>query len=98
MKYSLDTIDGLIEIAKKRCSEASEGASDYAGHNEGRYHCRLLLCKELLECGFEVEEHMHGYLINKKFIVATNKRKWRVDGKNKWYWYSTPESLKKYFN
>ena len=93
---TLETIDNLIKIAKENASKAAEGASDYAGHNEHRHWLRLCLCKELLECGFEVEDHISGLLINKKMIVATNKRKWRMLGKNKWYWYSNATSLKKY--
>lgn len=57
-----------------------------------------ILKPKLLNCGFTVEEHSQGFLVNNKYIVASGKRKWRVKGRNKWYWYKDVESLKKYFD
>lgn len=52
---------------------------------------------ELSRHGFKVEEDVHGFLVNDKYIVAYEKKKWRVKGRNKWYWYKDVESLSKYF-
>jgi len=48
---------------------------------------------ELLKQGVEVEPvlnngtNVHYFLVNGKFIVPTQKNKWRIKGKGKWYWF-----------
>jgi hypothetical protein len=39
----------------------------------------------------------NGFVIEDKFHVGYQRPRWRVLGKNNWYWYSTPEQfVKKY--
>ena len=52
---------------------------------------------ELIENGCSVEHTPQGLLVNNKYVVAINKNKWKVLGKNVWYWYSDiPTFVKKY--
>ena len=51
----------------------------------------------LEKCGFSVVTHPQGYIVNGLYLVACRKKKWKVIGKNKWYWYSKVEDLKEYF-
>ena len=58
---------------------------------------RMELEIELLEQGCRVDQDQHGLLVNHKFIVAITKNKWRVKGKNVWYYYKdVPTLVKKY--
>ena len=66
---------------------------DYVGNR----HIRLTKYIELLELGCDVEDHICGLLVNKKFIVGVGKSKWCVEGKYKWYPYTDlPTFVKKY--
>ena len=40
-----------------------------------------------------IEEIHHGVLVNGKYIIAIRKNKWKVKGKNKWYWYKNLNHL-----
>lgn len=54
---------------------------------------------ELISLGCTVETVWLGLLVNGKYIVAPYQRKWKILGKNRWYWYSTiPDLVKKYFH
>lgn len=52
---------------------------------------------ELIESGCSVENTHEGLLVNNKYVVAVRKNRWKVAGKNVWYWYSDiPTFVKKY--
>ena len=40
----------------------------------------------LLDHEVSYKTHSQGYLLDDRFII-TAKGRWRVQGKNKWYWY-----------
>lgn len=46
---------------------------------------------ELLKSGVTVEEIPQGFLVNDKFIVASQAYKWRIKGKGKWYYFKNIE-------
>ena len=61
---------------------------------------RLRKFKKFLKLGVAVEKYAHvGLLIEGKFVVGFHKKRWRVKGQNKWYWYKDEEDLvNKYIN
>jgi hypothetical protein len=54
---------------------------------------RLGKIKELLELGMEVSRGSNGIHVNNKYVVGFRQTKWRVKGKNKWYWYKNLEDF-----
>jgi hypothetical protein len=49
--------------------------------------------KTLMSLACDVNNHPHGLLVNGKYVVAISKNKWKVVGKNVWYWYSDLETF-----
>ncbi|MBW1800675.1 MAG: hypothetical protein JRJ85_08090 [Deltaproteobacteria bacterium] len=48
--------------------------------------------------GIDVTMHVHGYLLDNRFIFSPTSNKWRSTKRNKWYRSSGPETFyKKYF-
>jgi len=49
----------------------------------------------LIDHGVDYDGHSQGYILEDKYII-TPKGRWRVQGRNKWYWYGElPDLLKK---
>jgi len=89
-EFTLDTIDDIISDTIELEIEINKDNEDkmcYSNSAERKLPY-LLLTKELLEEGHTVVKHPHGIKVNNKFIIGASLRKWRNDGKAKWYWYS----------
>ena len=57
------------------------------GQGESHELARLKVERELIISGVEwVDDEPGTVLINKKYIYALRSGRWRVKGKNKWYW------------
>jgi hypothetical protein len=57
------------------------------GQGESHELARLEVERELIISGVEwVDDGPGTVLINKKYIYALRSGRWRVKGKNKWYW------------
>ena len=55
---------------------------------------RLRTVIAFIKSGVSVEDYISGLvLINGYYVVSLLGRKWRVKGKNKWYWFKNPEHL-----
>lgn len=97
---TLDRIDYLLEQLEEADEQykIDQYHNDYAGVSWAAKRIRSLKeAKEFIKLGQEVKEDTVGLRINNKFIIARNKKKWRVSGKGTWYWYSNPETfVKKY--
>ena len=66
--------------------------------NEARYQFYLIMIEEFESLGCSVLIHMHGLLIDNKYVVAVAKNKWRNVNNMKWYWYkNVPDLVNKYF-
>lgn len=61
---------------------------------EDRERRRVEAKKEFESLGITVDPYGEGtVLLNGIYIVSLLGRRWRIAGKNKWYWYRTPEQL-----
>lgn len=59
---------------------------------------KLKMIEEFESLGCFVVIHMHGLLIDNKYVVAVAKNKWRNVNNMKWYWYKdVPDLVNKYF-
>ena len=45
--------------------------------------------------GVKVEESNQGLIIEDKFLIAIRRNRWKVIGKNTWYWYKDAEDFVK---
>lgn len=71
------------------CAHKDRYSNPYAREAE-----RLQVIIGFISEGVYVKRTAGGLIeINKKFIVSLANPKWRVKGKNKWYWYSTPKQF-----
>jgi hypothetical protein len=53
----------------------------------------------LQKAGVKFEETNDGFIVNDKFFIAAQKRRWRRVGKWTWYWFkSIPDFVDKYVN
>lgn len=89
-ELTADNIDDLIEKTNNyriRIDEECAHKGMYSNPAE-RMLKPLYIAKVYLERGHDVDWHTHGLIINDKFIIGYNARKWRVKGKSKWYWYT----------
>jgi len=89
-EFSLDTIDDIISktIEREREIEIENCDKMYVNNSATKQLKHLIIVKQLLEAGHKVVKHVHGIKVNNKFILGSSGKKWRVDGKAKWYWYS----------
>ena len=81
----------LIQDADKEF-EDNYHKTNYGGQAErelGRYY----KLKSFVDLGVECEVCHQGFLVEGKFIIAWQSRKWRVKGKGKWYYYKTPKQM-----
>jgi hypothetical protein len=89
MDKKIKELEGTIE--RMRYANADK---DYVNYNPEK---RLLLEIDLMKQGCHVEQHHHGLLVNKKFVVAISKNKWRTIDRHVWYWYKDiPTFVSKY--
>lgn len=81
------------------CEERNYDKMQYSNPYSKEIH-RLVTIIEFLEQGVKVERTGGGLItVNNKFIVSLANPKWRVKGKNKWYWYKDPaQFVSKYIN
>jgi len=88
--FNVDTIDEVISTTLERARAIERENCDKAVYNNSaaKQLDMLQLAKQLLEEGHTIVKHTHGMKVNNKFIVGASTRKWRVDGKATWYWYS----------
>lgn len=84
-----------LEKAELALAEAEKNYHHKGACVPNRYFVLCELCKfpELY-----IEKHENGFLINKKFVLSVNTNKWRIEGRNKWYYRSIQigEFIKKY--
>jgi len=97
--YTEDDIPKLKEQIKeeaersKACEEHNYDKMEYSNPYRKEIY-RLLVIIGFLEQGVKVERTGGGLItVNNKFIVSLANPKWRVKGKNKWYYYKDPEQF-----
>lgn len=95
---TLEICEKNIDFYMQEMIEEDKKNPNAMPSSSGNQYSSWLKAKQLLEEGWEIREHAHGYLVNNKFIVAAQQNKWRVNGKNKWYWHGKISSLHKYFD
>ena len=88
-------IDNSQEI--RVVKQAYDDAINNGNHLAVREAERLELQLRFLEQGVKVERVSNGFVIEDKFHVGYQRPRWRVVGKNTWYWYSTPEQFVKQY-
>ena len=94
-----ETVEQVNKLIKSAEIDRDESHIDtwhkmYDNQLYDRELCRLHKLKNFLDLGTAVEVHSHhGFLVEGKFVVAFQRNRWRVEGKNKWYWYKDVEDL-----
>ena len=59
---------------------------------------KLEMIEKFESLGFTVMLHVHGLLIDDKYVVSIKHNKWRNVHNMKWYWYKNiPDLVNKYF-
>lgn len=86
------------EAKKSKSCEQRNYHKDQYSNPYRREIIRLETIIEFVNTGVRVERTASGLItINGKYIVSLATPRWRVKGKAKWYWYTTPtEFVKKY--
>ena len=100
-KKDIPILEDMIKIQEKLAKiESHKYATNdkmYMSDPENRHLYRLKTLKEFLLTDQKIEldyANTSGLiLINNKYIASLSNNKWRVKGKNKWYWYKTPQQL-----
>jgi len=98
----LAILEERIEQEKKKskaCEERNYDKMQYSNPHDKEIN-RLRTIIDFVKVGASVERTNGGFItVNKKYIISLANPKWRVKGKNKWYWYTTPEQfMDKYVN
>ena len=92
-----DMINIQEKLAKKESYDYATNDKMYQSDPEYRHLCRLEKLKEFLLTDQKIKLDYANtpglILINNKYIASLSSGKWRVKGKNKWYWYKTPQQL-----
>lgn len=93
--------DKLAEEAEKSraCIKANDHKDQYS-NPYAREVDRLQTIIAFVKTGVSVERTGGGLItVNGKYIVSLANPRWRVKGKNTWYWYKTPEDfVERYVN
>lgn len=85
---------GMLNEEKVRADEeqrrnniANWDKMQHGGNNCHKYY-------RLLKTAFDIQDRVNvefyeGFMliINNKFIISPKSKKWRINGKGKWYWY-----------
>jgi len=92
-----DMIDIQEKLAKIESHEYATNDKMYMSDPENRHLYRLKVLKKFLLTDQKIQLDYANtaglILINNKYIASLSSGKWRVKGKNKWYWYKTPQQL-----
>lgn len=94
VKEVLEEIDKMVVLAKE-CDDRNDHKLQYSNPYSREIE-RLVVLLELLELPYNLHIDNYGsgmFIINRRYIVAPRSGKWRVKGKNTWYWYKTPTNL-----
>jgi len=77
----------------KACEERNHNKMQYSNPHDKEIK-RLNTIIDFVKAGASVERTDVGFItVNGKYIISLANPKWRVKGKNKWYWYKTPEQF-----
>ena len=92
-----DMIDIQEKLAKIESHEYATNDKMYMSDPENRHLYRLKVLKKFLLTDQKIQLDYANtaglILINNKYIASLSSDKWRVKGKNKWYWYKNPQQL-----
>jgi hypothetical protein len=92
-----DMIDIQEKLAKIESHEYATNDKMYMSDPENRHLYRLKVLKKFLLTDQKIQLDYANtaglILINNKYIASLSSGKWRVKGKNKWYWYKNPQQL-----
>lgn len=67
---------------------------DWYSNPSAREAARLCLIKEFIEAGAEqLDRCQEGLIVNRKYLVAWQKNKWRALNRHNWYYYKNPKHL-----
>jgi len=92
-----DMIDIQEKLAKIESHEYETNDKMYMSDPENRHLYRLKVLKKFLLTDQKIQLDYANtaglILINNKYIASLSNNKWRVKGKNKWYWYKNPQQL-----
>ena len=98
----VDNTDEILKVQKEydraiELRDELERRKDPYNNPYDRVARRLSLHLAFLKQGVYVEEISNGFVINSKFHIGYSGNRWRVLGKNKWYFCPSPEKfVKKY--
>lgn len=87
-------LDELVALAKE-CDRQNEHKMYYSNPYSKEIQ-RLVPLLEFIDLPYALDLEWYGsgmILVNKKYVVAPKSSKWRVKGKNKWYWYKNPTNF-----
>jgi len=77
----------------KACEERNYHKMQYSNPHAKEIK-RLRTIIDFVKAGASVERTGGGFItINGKYIISLANPRWRVKGKNTWYWYKTPEDF-----
>ena len=89
-------LEERIEQEKKQskdCEERNYDKMQYSNPHDKEIK-RLRTIIDFVKAGASVERTSGGLItVNGKYIISLANPKWRVKGKNTWYWYKTPEQF-----
>jgi hypothetical protein len=93
--YTEADIPALEAESAARIVRERESANDPRNDDYPKPPDRSLPCLiNLLKSGLApVRLHQYGFIIDDKFIVAAQKKRWCIKGRMVWYWYKSEQDL-----
>lgn len=85
-------IEELEKDYKRRYNEWVNSHQLYGkpNNNELKYYTMIRILNTI---GYDVEEYVNQQLLIKNKYIITMNNRWRIKGKNRWYWYKDVNTL-----
>ena len=77
----------ILKYMRYKTEEAQDNNPYHAGPKRWAHHELWLIDNNV-----PYETVHHGYLLENKYVITAQGR-WKIKGKDKWYWYSTLDKL-----
>jgi hypothetical protein len=93
---NLEEIENLIEICSIDADniDLANFHKDWYSNPSARELGRLYLIKDFMEAGAKhLARSQQGLVVDRKYLVAWQKNKWRVLNRHNWYYYKNPRHL-----
>jgi hypothetical protein len=93
--WTLEELDAHIKEKEKWATEMIEKYDPYNPFNNSYANevRRLKTLREFVETGVPFEYCGDHVVLFDKYLATLNNKRWRVVGKNKWYYYKNAEDL-----